>query len=173
MVLYPSSLYSNAGNKGKPWLRYWSNLHRYWNKKKGIYNRSLSTAWPTKPCYGTCRLTKVRWICVSGCNVTFLAQDIFYFCLVNKISKQRIWLDSRLLCHVLSTWSWCKQGWPRSGHHSDERRRSLLVTIWYLLERVSKLKFCLHSRVLINHPLRQWSQVNCTTAKSLLPWRRR
>ena len=89
------------------------------------------------------------------------------------IPRQRIWLHSRLLCHVLSTWSWCKQAWLSSGHHFDKRLRSLLVTIWYLLEHVSKLKFCLHSRVLINHPLRPWSQVNCTTAKSLLPWRRR
>ena len=89
------------------------------------------------------------------------------------IPRQRIWLHSRLLCHVLSTWSWCKQAWLSSGHHFDKRLHSLLVTIWYLLEHVSKLKFCLHSRVLINHPLRQWSQVNCTTAKSLLPWRKR
>ena len=49
----------------------------------------------------------------------------------------------------------------------------LVGKIWYLLEHVTKLKFYLHSRVLINHPLLQWSQVNCTTAKSLLPWRRR
>lgn len=47
----------------------------------------------------------------------------------------------------------------------------LLLITYYWMSKI--IEFTCHFRVPINHPLHQWSQVNCTTAKSLPLWRRR